>query len=72
MYNHEEMKDIFQEAQTGSQGSPSTTTQSAANHSISNTNTSAPNNDLRDKFYQDSTPELCSNVSKDLLDLKVS
>ncbi|VDM91793.1 unnamed protein product [Litomosoides sigmodontis] len=70
MCNHVEVKDIFQGVQIGSQGSPSTTTQCAANHNISNTNSSAPSNDLRDKFYQDSTSELCSNLPEDLLDLK--
>ncbi|VBB25713.1 unnamed protein product, partial [Acanthocheilonema viteae] len=49
---------------------PSITTQSAANHNISDTNSSAPSNDLRDKFQQNGAPELCSNVPEDLVDLK--
>ncbi|CAG9535353.1 unnamed protein product [Cercopithifilaria johnstoni] len=68
--SHIEMKDTFQRVQTGSQGSPSTTTQSGANHNISNASSSAPSNDLRGKFQQDSTSELCSNIPEDLLDLK--
>lgn len=83
--NHAEMKDTIQTVQRGPQDSPSTTTQSTANHNISNTNSSAPSNhnisntnsnapsnDLRDKFQQNSTPELCSNVPEDLLHLKVT
>ncbi|KAL3994977.1 putative golgin subfamily A member 2-like protein 5 protein [Acanthocheilonema viteae] len=68
--NHIEMKDTFQRVQTGSRSFPSITTQSAANHNISDTNSSAPSNDLRDKFQQNGAPELCSNVPEDLVDLK--
>ncbi|KAK6103848.1 putative golgin subfamily A member 2-like protein 5 protein [Brugia pahangi] len=52
-----------------SQDSPSTVVQSAVNH-ISDTNSSAQNSDFKDKFQQDGTPELYSNIPEDLLDLK--
>uniref|UniRef100_A0A0R3QZC8 GOLGA2L5 domain-containing protein n=1 Tax=Brugia timori TaxID=42155 RepID=A0A0R3QZC8_9BILA len=69
VYNNIEMKDIFQKVQTGSQDSPSTVVQSAVNH-ISDTNSSAQNSDFKDKFQQDGTSELYSNIPEDLLDLK--
>uniref|UniRef100_A0A0R3S6A4 GOLGA2L5 domain-containing protein n=1 Tax=Elaeophora elaphi TaxID=1147741 RepID=A0A0R3S6A4_9BILA len=68
--NHAEVKDAFQRVQTESESSPSTTAQSATNHHISNTNSNVPSNDSRNKFQQGGTPELFSNVSEDLLDLK--
>lgn len=52
-----------------SQDSPSTVVQSAVNH-ISDTNSSAQNSDFKDKFQQDGTSELYSNIPEDLLDLK--
>ncbi|EJW77310.1 hypothetical protein WUBG_11780 [Wuchereria bancrofti] len=63
------MKDIFQKVQTGSQDSLSAAVQSAVNH-ISGTKSSAQNSDFKDKFQQDRTSELYSNVPEDLLDLK--
>ncbi|EJD75681.1 hypothetical protein LOAG_17208 [Loa loa] len=69
--NNVEMKDTFQRVQTGSQSSPSTMTQSITSHNVSNTNSSAQANDLRDKFQQSGTPELYSNVPEDLPDLKL-
>ncbi|MCP9263830.1 hypothetical protein DINM_007202 [Dirofilaria immitis] len=68
--NHVEMKDTFQRAQTESHDSPSTTAQSVGNHILSNTNSSALSSELRDKFQQNSTPELSPNTPEDLLDLK--
>ncbi|VDM07692.1 unnamed protein product, partial [Wuchereria bancrofti] len=67
--NNVEMKDIFQKVQTGSQDSLSAAVQSAVNH-ISGTKSSAQNSDFKDKFQQDRTSELYSNVPEDLLDLK--
>uniref|UniRef100_A0A915PY38 Golgin subfamily A conserved domain-containing protein n=1 Tax=Setaria digitata TaxID=48799 RepID=A0A915PY38_9BILA len=68
--NHVEIKDTFQKVRTGSQDSPSTMIQSAVNPDISNTNNSALGNDLRDKFQQNDTQELCSDLSEDLFYLK--
>uniref|UniRef100_A0A8R1XJT3 Golgin subfamily A conserved domain-containing protein n=1 Tax=Onchocerca volvulus TaxID=6282 RepID=A0A8R1XJT3_ONCVO len=68
--DHVEMKDTLQRVQTGSHDSPPMTTENVVNNNISNTNSSALSNDLRDKFQQNGPPELCSNVPEDLLDLK--